>query len=140
MALRLEDIVYLIIGFQGNDHVGSLFGFLAQYFNSETMNDLNMIADKLSVRHKNNMEILESSMLIQEYLQNRGFYSGKLDGLFGKSSIMSFQKFLKHKKFYDGNLDGNINDEFKTAIVDYQKYLSVPETGWLNIEMAMNMK
>ncbi len=140
MALRLEDIVYLIIGFQGNDHVGSLFGFLAQYFKSETMNDLNMIADKLSVRHKNNMEILESSMLIQEYLQNRGFYSGKLDGLFGKSSIMSFQKFLKYKKFYDGDLDGNINDEFKTAIVDYQKYLSVPETGWLNIEMAMNMK
>lgn len=140
MVLRTNDYVYLITGFPDNDHVGSLFGYLAQYFNAESMNDINILANNISDVHNAKMDLLESSMLVQEYLQKRGFYSGKLDGLFGISSIKSLQKYLKHKKFYNGEINGDVTEELKTSITDYQKYLSVPVTGWLNIEMAMNMK
>lgn len=43
---------------------------------------------------------------IENFLYNRGYYTGIIDGWFGKGCVTALQKFLKTKGFYNGTIDG----------------------------------
>ena len=59
---------------------------------------------------------------------------------YGEKSRKSLQKFLKEKEFYQGGINGIKSKEFEEAFKNYQKFLKVKETGWINIETASKMK
>ncbi len=138
-AYRKENDVYLIIGEEFKQDNNEIFGYIIEYFNSETNTDIDILEDRLNKNYTNKKELFEAGKMVQIFLKENNFYLGEIDGLFGKKSIISLQKFLKEKEFYDGKIDGIKNIKLENAIKNYQNFLNVKRTGWINIQTAKKM-
>lgn len=135
-VFRKNNNIYLVIGEENKNQVDDVFGYVVEYFQSETKTDIKLIKDRIQKEYFQLKQDYESQKLVQLFLKENGFYLGKVDGLFGKESRKSFQKFLKSKDFYNGEINGEKNIELFNSIIDYQKFLEVEQTGWINFETA----
>ena len=135
-VFRRKNDVYLVIGEENKNQVDDVFGYIVEYFQSETKTDIKLIKDRIQKEYFQLRQDYESQKVIQLFLKENGFYLGKVDGLFGKESRKSLQKFLKSKDFYNGEINGEKNIILFNSIIDYQKFLKIEQTGWINFEMA----
>ena len=138
-VFRKNGDVYLVIGEENKVQVDEVFGYVVEYFQSETNSDLKIIKDRIQNDYKENKNRFEAERIVQEFLKENGYYLGEIDGLFGNESRKSLQKFLKSKEFYYGEINGNKNLELSNSIKEYQEFLEVEQTGWLNLELAEEM-
>lgn len=138
-AFRNEGNVYLVLGINNKLSVSEIFGYLSEYFQTETKTDIKLLKEKVNKNYQFKKDNNEAYFLVQEFLKENGYYHGPIDGLFGKKSIISFQKFLRSKDFYNNEITGEKNEYFTNAIFEYQKFMEVKETGWINLSMAKKM-
>lgn len=59
---------------------------------------------------------------LQQWLKDKGFYTGKIDGFAGKLTIMALQKFLASIGFYTGRIDGYAGPK---TVAAWQRYLNL---------------
>jgi hypothetical protein len=138
-VFRNEGSIYIVIGEDNKIPVNELFGYLSEYFQSETKTDIKLLKDRVKKDYQIKKDKNEAYFLVQEFLKENGYYHGPIDGLFGEKSQKSFQKFLRSKDFYNSEITGKKNIYFTNAITEYQKFIEVEETGWINISMAKKM-
>ena len=138
-VFRNEGSIYIVIGEDNKIPVNELFGYLSEYFQSETKTDIKLLKDRVKKDYQIKKDKNEAYFLVQEFLKENGYYHGPIDGLFGEKSQKSFQKFLRSKDFYNSEITGKKNEYFTNAIIEYQKFIEVEETGWINISMAKKM-
>lgn len=58
---------------------------------------------------------------IQTLLKKLGYYTGKIDGLCGRQTVIAIQKFLKAKGFYTGKIDGQMGP---ATVRGWQQYIN----------------
>jgi len=98
-VFRKKNNVYLVIGEKNKIQVDEIYGYVVEYFQSETRTDIKLIKDRIQKEYIQLTQVYESQKMVQLFLKENGFYLGEIDGLFGKDSRKSLQKFLKSKDF-----------------------------------------
>lgn len=69
---------------------------------------------------------------LQSYLQDEGYYSGKVDGLIGRQTWRAMQAFLHDLGYYQGKIDGIAGPITRRAIGQWQAALQVEQTQMLD--------
>ena len=138
-VFRKENDVFVIVGEENKQQYNQVFGYLVEYFKSETNIDIKILKDRILQNYLEKKDLYKAEKLVQEFLKENNFYLGEVDGLFGQNSRESLQKFLKEKNFYEGDINGLKNIELENALKSYQNFLNVKQTGWINIETAEKM-
>ena len=60
--------------------------------------------------------------------------------MFGEESVKAFQQYLHGKGYYTGKIDGIFGSGAKKALKKYQGVLQVKMTGIINLETAKAIK
>ena len=139
-VFRKNADIYIVTGEENRQQTDEIFGYIVEYFKSDTKTDIKILKDRIIKKYGEKKDLFEAGKLIQQFLKENELYLGRIDGLFGEKSRKSLQKFLKEKEFYQGEINGIKSKEFEEAFKNYQKFLKVKETGWINIETARRMK
>lgn len=58
---------------------------------------------------------------LQEFLKDKGYYKGNIDGWCGKKTVTAMQEFLRDKGFYTGAIDGSMG---KLTVKAWQNYIN----------------
>ena len=135
-VFRKGSDIYLVVGEENKIQVDELVSYVIEYFQSETNTDIKLIKDRIQSEYNQKLDNHNAYKKIQSFLKENEYYFGEIDGLFGKESRIAFQKFLKSKEFYNGEINGERNLELSNSIKDYQQFLEIEPTGWINIEIA----
>ncbi len=72
------------------------------------------------------------SLRLQQFLQAHAYLAETPDGLIGRKTWMALQTYLQHRGFYQGRVDGIAGPGTRDAIARLQRSLGIEETRLIN--------
>lgn len=117
-----------------------MFNLFVQYVRAKSDSSRELVKNLLHDKYINDKDAFDGHKMLQEVLTQKGFYRGKIDGFFGRESIVAFHKFLKEKGYYNNSISGVFNSGTIAAIKSYQKSINVKVTGKINLETANKIR
>ncbi len=135
-----QNIVYIVYAYPLRQDIDTFFRFFKDYFESYAQSDFSSLKKKLKKPYQKDRDFFQAVKIVQSVLKDKGYYRGKVDGIYGYETIEGLQRFLSKKGFYRGEIDGLFGKASIAAMKQYQKSLGLKTTGHMNLKTAKAME
>ena len=135
-----QNIVYIVYAYPLRQDIDTFFHYFKDYFESYEKSDFSSLEEKLTKTYRKDKDSFQAVKIVQSVLKNKGYYSGKADGIYGFKTKKGLQRFLFSKGFYKGEIDGRFAKQTLEAMKQYQESLGLETTGHMNLKTAQTME